>query len=95
MKLDKTPEIRVANSFMISNSRKLFPAFFTVSVMFTEEPQVSIFLSAHLMWSGRSDLILAYYSVVLVNISVESNGLSLITYVIAYNYQDELLLQRV
>jgi hypothetical protein len=95
MKLYKTPEIRAANSFVFSVSRKIFPTFFTVSVMFIEEPQISVFLSAHLMWSGRSDLILAFYSVVLVKLYVESNGLSLITYVIAYNHQDKLFLQRV
>jgi hypothetical protein len=87
MKLYKTHEIRVANSFVFSISRKIFPPFFTVSVMFTEEP--------HLMWSERRDLILAAYSVVLVKISVENNGLSLINYFIAYNHQDKLFLQRV
>jgi len=78
MKLVKAPEIRLANSLGVSNSRKIFPTFFTVSITFTEEPQAPVFLSAHLMWGGRSDLILAYYSVVLVKISVGSNGLSLL-----------------
>jgi len=94
MKLDKAPEITVANSSGFSNSQKIFPTFFTVSIMFTEKPQVSLFLSALLMWGGRSDLILACYSVVLVKISVGNNGLSLLAYVITYNHQDRLSLLR-
>jgi len=94
MKLVKAPEIRVASSLGVSNSRKIFPPFFTVSITFTEEPQVPVFLSAHLMWGGLSDLILAYYSVVLAKISVGSNGLSLLAHVIVYNYQNKLFLQR-
>jgi len=91
MKLVKAPEIRVANSLGVSNSRKIFRTFFTISITFTEEPQLPVFLSAHLMLGGRSDIILVYYSAVIVKISVGSNGLSLLAYVITYNYQKQTL----
>jgi hypothetical protein len=95
MKLNRIPVIRVANSFMFFfNSQKIFPTFFTVSVMFTEGPQLSVYLAAHLIWSGRSDLILAYYSILLVKISVETNGLSLTAYGTAYTNKDKLFLNR-